>query len=147
MNKSMLLAALLCVSTSAFACPDLAGTWTCTDHEGKTSTTAVTQEAIPNGMKYTTTENGESQDLFVDGVSRTAEDADMTTTMMATCTSSSRIDGKIGIVGKSYDFMVDANMVMQLTDPSTLAVTVTGFSSSKSGANKQAINQSSKCVK
>lgn len=148
MNKSMLLAALLCVSTSAFACPELTGKWSCKDSEGKTSVTTVTQEAIPNGVMYRTTdEQGNTQELPVDGVTRTAEDADFTSTMTATCKSSSRIEAKVGMVGKSYDFLVDANIVMELTDPSTLVTTVTGTSSNKAGGDKQPINQSSTCTK
>lgn len=148
MIKSTLLAAVFCLSASAFACPDLTGTWTCTDFEGKTSQSVVTQEVIENGVLYKiANEKGEVQEFPANGVAYTSEDADFSSTMVSTCVSSALIKTNYKMVGKSYDFMADVDMTFELADPSTLNVKAVGFTSNKSGGDKQAINQSSKCVK
>lgn len=148
MTKSMLLAAALLVSGSAFACPELTGDWTCTDKQGSVSKVKMTQEAIENGvMYYSTDEKGETNSFPADGKTYNDDGADYSTTFTAACTSSARVDAKMGVVAKSYDMMIDANIVIELTDPNTMVTTVTGFSADKKGGNKQAIDEATTCKK
>lgn len=70
--KLKALAALIALSsTTAFACPDLAGTFMCPGENGEMVATTVSQ-VVTNGVTvYTVTDVEGSYELIADGVTRT----------------------------------------------------------------------------
>ncbi len=135
MKKHLLSAALL-VSTSAFACPDLTGTWSCKDTDNTESTITVTQEAIENGTLYHITDSasGKSEDIHADGVARPVETQDYKGTMTATCTSATRIDARVEFENASYGLVGTADAVVELAGPQTLTTSTTVSYSLNKGA-------------
>lgn len=132
MKKHLLLAALL-VSTSAFACPELTGTWACKDMDNNESTITVTQEAIQNGALYHIKDaEGKTEDVYADGVSRPVEMQEYKGTMVAKCTSQNRIEAKVDFENPSYALVGTADVSIELTGPQTL-VTKTNVSYSMNG--------------
>src|SRR6187399_1401636 len=89
MTKSIVLAGLLLGST-AFACPDLSGTYVCTE-DGTTYEQVVSQADAAGVTTFTVTTDGESETLVADGKPYTSveKDADYTytTVMVGTCSA------------------------------------------------------------
>lgn len=146
MKKHLLLTALL-VSTSAFACPDLTGTWQCKDTDNTESTITVSQEAIQNGTLYHITDsNGKAEDIHADGVARPVETAEYKGTMTATCTSATRIDAHVDFENASYGLTGKADAVVELTAPTTLTTSTT-VSYSLNGGAPQVKSMAASCTR
>jgi microcystin-dependent protein len=89
MSKSLVLAALLMGST-AFACPDLSGTYVCQSEQGPVE--SVVTQAVVNGVTvFTETSGGESSSMAADGKAVTSVEKEegvvYTMTQVATCSA------------------------------------------------------------
>jgi hypothetical protein len=58
-----LFLSLFLLSSKSIACPDLTGTYTCTNSQGASTTLTITQETIAGNTIFTFTENGETSHL------------------------------------------------------------------------------------
>ncbi len=145
--KTQLLMAALFVSSSAFACPDLTGAWTCKDADNNASTMTVTQDAIPNGTLYRITDSdGKTEEIHADGVARAVEHQDYSGTMTATCTSATRVDAHVDFANAAYGLTGMADAVVELTAANALSTT-TNISYSMSGGATQTKSMAAVCTR
>lgn len=143
--KKQILAAAIFVSSSAFACPDLAGTWSCKDTENSTSTMTVSQEAIPNGTLYRITDDdGKTEEIHADGVARAVSMGDYSGTMTATCTSATRIEAHVDFENASYGLTGMADVAVELTTAQTLT-TMSDVTYSLNGGAPQKKSMAASC--
>jgi microcystin-dependent protein len=87
--KSIVLAVLFLGST-AFACPNLSGSYTCTDEEGSSSV-EIRQSVIAGATVYEISSEGETDVFVADGKTRTAvekqDDFVLTTSQTVSCSA------------------------------------------------------------
>lgn len=80
------------VGSAAMACPDMQGTWTCTNSDGTISNNVTTQETISGGVVYHIKDNqGNVTDYFADGKERSFSDEGMTGSLVAKCSGPSTV--------------------------------------------------------
>jgi hypothetical protein len=126
-TKFIAVAALLLGST-AFACPDLSGTYVC-EQDGQKTENVVAQSEAAGVTTYTATEDGETTTLVADGKPytevETEEDYVYTTTTVATCAADAlNLDINLDLTDKAGNKMMtvkakavvslDANKNLQL---------------------------------
>ena len=147
MNKSILLSVILLASTSVFACPELTGSWSCKDADGNVDTVSYTQEAIQNGVLYhITNSNNETYDLYVDGVSRTTEDEEVTQTITSKCAAANRVEMHMDTLGKQTGMFIHTEIALELTGTGALAATAQNIFEAADG-NKKSSSSSMSCTK
>jgi hypothetical protein len=93
-------AAVLMFSTSAFACPDLAGTYSCPADDGSMTDTIVAQVVVSGVTVYTVTDSEGSYDLIADGQTR-SQSGQTQTGNNATVTESNTCNGSANLTSVS----------------------------------------------
>ena len=147
MKKHLLLAALF-VSTSAFACPDLSGTWSCKDSDNAQSKITVTQEAIPDGTVYHITDDasGKTEDLYADGKPHDVQAEHYTGTMTAVCHNDMSIDAHVDFANPEYNLMGTADVsVIKVDDNNFTTATTVKYSINKGAETTKLMSAS--CTK
>ena len=144
--KKHLLALALFVSSTAFACPDLTGDWTCKGDDGKETKVSITQEAITNGMLYHLTADGQTEDVHADGTARAFTKGDFTGTMTTTCMSSIQLASHVDFANASMGLTGKADISVELTTPNTMSTTTNATYSIGGGAD-QVQNSTEICTK
>lgn len=120
--KLTLIALVCAFAPAALACPNLIGTWSCSDAGKSPENMTVTQQVIPGGAMYTiTSANGASQQLQADGVAHFSNDSDgniVTTTV--TCQGDVAIDGVETLKTVNNAYSADGSFTFTLPDANTL---------------------------
>lgn len=118
--KSFIVMAALFVSAQAYACPQLAGVWTCVDSTGKDSTVTVSQQNIPDGVLYTETDtDGTTVNFPADGKTRSGSSNGMTATLVASCQGNT-VTATESFSEPSQSVKGTMNMSITLTAPGKL---------------------------
>jgi microcystin-dependent protein len=144
MTKSIVLAGLLFGSSAAFACPDLSGTYVCTQ-DGQSSEMSVSQTGADLSTVYTVSENGESSSIPADGKTYTStskeDDGIFTQSTTATCSADAlnlAVNVKVTDQAGNQMASVNANAVISLDASKNLQTVV---------SDDQGNNETSVCTR
>lgn len=104
-------------SSAGFACPNLQGNWHCVTDTKATADFAATQKDIPGGVAYTVTSDQGTQDVLVDGITRTAAAADGSlTTATWACTGDTGFTGVLHLDAADKSYSADGIMTYMMPD-------------------------------
>lgn len=95
------------VASSAMACPDMTGSWTCTSEQG-TSNMIIAQEAMPGGAMYEITDDSGTYQLPADGVTRNYDQDGVNGSFVAAC------QGNTSVVGQETANYVNDGITMKV---------------------------------
>ena len=149
MKKQMLAVAMFLSSTTVFACPDLSGTWSCKDTDGKESNITVTQEAATGGVLYHIKDNGsgKTEDVLADGNSHSFVKGDYTGTMTAMCDASgTKVTSHVDFANTGIALTGGADIIVDLQNANTM-VTTTDAKFTVGGGSQQTMHSVETCTK